>query len=146
MGRYNGAYINISEYVHGPKWKNPVSTLLLVADSLVAVIIAFYFKIISKNWIWLQIFGITVNAVAIFGCAIIPESPEYLYSFYKFSKARDVVAYIAKFNGVKGFYDRFMFSTECEIKSLNFERRLSPTDHYHQSMVRETEHIRSIMI
>jgi MFS family permease len=83
VGRYNGAYINISEYVHD-KWKNPVSTWLLVWDSMASIIIAFYCKSISKYWLWLQIFGASLNFLAVIGTFFTPESPEYLYGFYKF--------------------------------------------------------------
>lgn len=98
VGRYNGCYINISEYVHTP-YKNAVSTLLLVFEQFVAFIIAFYFKFISTNWLYLQIFGVTVNLVAVIGSYYIPESPEYLYSFYKFEETRKVIKWIALKNG-----------------------------------------------
>lgn len=97
VGRYNGCYINISEYVHTP-YKNAVSTLLLVFEQLVAILIALYFKYFSKNWLYLQIFGVCVNFIAIIGSVIIPESPEYLYSFYKFAETRKSISWIANFN------------------------------------------------
>ena len=52
VARYNGCYINISEYVH-TSYKNAVSTLLLIFDSLTNILIALYFRSISKNWLWL---------------------------------------------------------------------------------------------
>jgi len=49
VGRYNGGYINISEYVH-TKYKDAVSTLLLVFEQLTLIIIVLYFKFISSYW------------------------------------------------------------------------------------------------
>ncbi len=46
VGIYNGAYINICEYVHTP-WKNHVCTFLLVFDSMTVIFVALYFKFIS---------------------------------------------------------------------------------------------------
>ena len=97
VGRYNGGYLNISEYVHN-KWKNLICTFLLVWDSLVTIILAFYFRNVSKNWIELQIFGVAINAIAIIGAYFTPESPEYLYCFYKFNECRDAIVWIAEFN------------------------------------------------
>lgn len=52
VGRYNGGFVTICEYYHG-KWKNIVCTIVMVLDSGVGIIIPYYFKSISKNWIWL---------------------------------------------------------------------------------------------
>ena len=52
VGRYNGCYINISEYVDD-RYKNTMATLLLVADSLTCILVAVYNKFISKDWLYL---------------------------------------------------------------------------------------------
>lgn len=83
VARYNGCYINISEYVHA-KYKYTVGTFLLVSDSFTCIVIALYFKF-CKNWLYLQIFGVCLSFIAAVGCFYVPETPEYLYSFYRFS-------------------------------------------------------------
>jgi MFS family permease len=83
IGIYNGCYINVCEYVD-IRWKNKVCTLLLVFDMLTVIIIGIYWRFISKYWLWLQIFALAINFIAIFGLYILPESPEYLYCFYRF--------------------------------------------------------------
>jgi hypothetical protein len=83
IGIYNGCYINVCEYVD-IRWKNKVCTLLLVFDMLTVIIIGIYWRFISKYWLWLQIFALAINLLAIIGLYIIPESPEYLYCFYRF--------------------------------------------------------------
>ena len=81
IGIYNGCYINVCEYVD-IRWKNKVCTLLLVFDMLTCIIIGFYWRFISKYWLWLQIFALAVNFIAVIGLFTLPETPEYLYCFY----------------------------------------------------------------
>lgn len=98
IGKYNGSYINISEYVHF-KYSEIVLMWLLVFESLATIIGDIYFKYISNHWIWLHVFATSIGALAIFGVYFIPESPEYLYNFYKFKECKKALNYIAKFNG-----------------------------------------------
>jgi MFS family permease len=100
MGIYNGCYINICEYVH-LRWKNKACSLLLVFDMLTCIIIAVYWRFISKNWLWLQIFACASNALGLIGLFFIPESPEYLYCFYRFNECREVIFSIALWNSGK---------------------------------------------
>jgi len=100
MGIYNGCYINVCEYVH-EKWKNKVCSCLLVFDMLTCMIIAAYWRYVSDNWIWLHLFAIANNALAIIGLFMIPESPEYLLFFYRFAECREVIFQIALWNSSK---------------------------------------------
>jgi MFS family permease len=100
MGIYNGCYINVCEYVH-LRWKNKVCSLLLVCDMATCIIIGAYWRYISKNWLWLHIFACSCNAIGIVGLFFLPESPEYLYSFYRFHECRDVMFRIALWNSSK---------------------------------------------
>jgi hypothetical protein len=49
---YDGAYINIGEYFE-TKWKTPMCTLLLVFDMLSVIMVGFYWRYVSKDWLWL---------------------------------------------------------------------------------------------
>ncbi len=69
-----------------------------------------YFRYISKNWIYFQIYAITMNVISTLCVLLIPESPKYLYSNKKFEKAKEMLKYIAKFNRVKVI--NFRFDTE----------------------------------
>ncbi len=100
MGIYNGCYINVCEYVH-LKWKNKVCSLLLVFDMATCIIIAAYWRYICKYWLWLHIFACICNVFAIVGLYFVPESPEYLYCFYRFHECRDVIFRIALWNSGK---------------------------------------------
>jgi hypothetical protein len=90
IGLYNGGYINVCEYVHLP-WKNNVCTVLLVFDMLTTIMIGVYFHSISRNWVYFPLVGLAFNFIAIFGIYMIPESPEYLYSYYKFPECKKVI-------------------------------------------------------
>ena len=116
VGRYNGCYIVISEFVH-TKYKNGVSTLLLMFECIVSMVLALYFKFISKNWIYILSFGASLNLIFLIGCYFIPESPEYLYSYYKFRETKRTFEFIAKFNKVK-MNQSYMFDSEYEMKAL----------------------------
>lgn len=83
VGIYNGGYVNVCEYVHTP-WKNHVCTLLLFFDNFTTILICLYFKYVSRYWLWFQLAGVALNVIALIGIFMIPESPEYLYSFYRF--------------------------------------------------------------
>ena len=83
VGIQNGAYINVCEYFH-TKWKNKVCTVLLVCDMLTVIFSGFYFEFISNDIKWLLLFGAAMNGTSIIGLFLLPESPEYLYSFYRF--------------------------------------------------------------
>jgi len=97
IGVANGGYINVCEYVH-TRWKNTLASLMLVFDMLTVIITGIYWKWISKNATGLLIFGIGCNAVSFIAILFTPESPEYLYCFYRFRECREVVFKIAKWN------------------------------------------------
>jgi len=97
IGVANGGYINVCEYVH-TRWKNILASLMLVFDMLTVIITGIYWKWISKNATGLLIFGIGCNAVSFIAILFVPESPEYLYSFYRFRECREVLFIIAKWN------------------------------------------------
>ena len=60
-------------------------------------------------------FGVAINAIAVLGIYFIPESPEYLYCFYKFKECSDSVIYISKFNKQPISKD-FLFTKEIDLQ------------------------------
>ena len=98
IGIYNGGYVNVCEYVHSP-WKNHVCTILLVFDMLVTIMIGVYFHYISRYWLWYCLIGLIFNVISLVGIYIIPESPEYLYCFYRFEDCKEILHHIADWNG-----------------------------------------------
>ena len=87
----------MAEYVHNP-WKNHVCTVLLVFDMLTTIMIGVYYHSISRVWWYFPLTGLVFNFIAIIGIFFIPESPEYLYSYYKFPECKAVMYRIAAWN------------------------------------------------
>jgi hypothetical protein len=46
----------------------------------------------------LLVFGCLCNAVSFVALFFVPESPEYLYSFYRFRECREVITQMSKWN------------------------------------------------
>lgn len=63
--------------------------------------------LISKNWLWLEIAGLGMSFIAIFGLCFTAESPRYLIANEKYKQALKVFKRIAKGNGKK--FTHFMF-------------------------------------
>lgn len=123
VGRYDGCFIAISEYV-SDKYKEWVGTLLLVWDSLVNIIILLYYKYISWKSTYLQIFGLFIAGFAFILLLLIPETPEFLYSNEKFSECRKIIMDISWYNRIPAnIYRRkrkYIFDTEHQAKEINF--------------------------
>jgi len=146
-GIYNGGYINVCEYVHSP-FKIHVCTLLLVMDNFTVVLVCLYFKYVSRYWLWFQILGILMNAVALVGILMIPESPEYLYSFYRFDECRAVLQRIAQWNN-RAFPEHLEFDVEADLKNIIFVERVAVADSpksYRVSIEKKEKHQQSIKI
>ena len=77
------------------------STIIFVAESFVYISICGYFAFISSNWIPIEYLNIALSAFAIIAVYFMPESPRFLIAQGRHQKARSVLDYIAKFNGVK---------------------------------------------
>ena len=137
VGIYNGCYINICEYFD-IRYKNKVCTLLLVCDMLSCLLINVYWRYISKHWVGLLIFALSINLLGIIGLYIVPESPEYLYSFYKFKECKEIIQKIAKWNSSKIIDDKtqnsmalrssnilpleYKFDVESDLRDIKFNK------------------------
>ncbi|CDW88182.1 solute carrier family member 5 [Stylonychia lemnae] len=119
VARYNGCYITVYEF-SPEKYKYSVSTMLLIFESLLCIFTAVYCKYISRNWLYLQIFGVAISGLSIIGLWFIPETPEYLYSLHRFSECKYVCKKIAKFNG-KSLEQKYVFDNEQDLNEMRFE-------------------------
>jgi hypothetical protein len=83
-----------------------------IFSSSVTIQSTFYFYYISRYWLWFQIFGWTINLIAVVGVIFMPESPKYLLTTKKYSECRKVLNMISKFNKgtnskpFQGLFDR----------------------------------------
>jgi len=44
------------------------------------IMVGFYWRYVSKDWLWLQVFAVSLNGLSIAGLFLLTETPEYLYS------------------------------------------------------------------
>ena len=145
IGIYNGGYVNVCEYVHTP-WKNNVCTILLVFDMLTTIFIGIYFHYVSKYWLWFSLIGLVFNIVSLFGIYLIPESPEYLYSFYRFPECSDIINSIKKWNKDHNLLPAdFKFDVESDLKNIKFSRQIAEREEtFIHSIVKGKEYRTSI--
>ena len=80
------------------KYRTYIGTLLLFSDAATMAILAIYFRFISKNWLWFQLFSLGLNIFSAFSLFAIPESPKFLHSKQQYAKAKRSLKFIARFN------------------------------------------------
>ena len=98
--RFLVGYIYLSEMC--PEDKRPIVTSIAMFFVAQAVTFAcVYFLAISKNWLWLEIAGLGMSCIAMFGLCFTTESPRYLIANEKYKPALKVFKTIAKRNGKK---------------------------------------------
>jgi len=93
-----------------------------VIDGSVTIFVAVYFRFISKNWLWWEVFGLTLTVFSTICLFLLPESPKYLWSAKKYKEARESLAYIAKINKKTSYTKKFKFETEVEEESIDRKR------------------------
>lgn len=86
-------------------------------DAFTFIVIAVYFRFISKHWWPFQLYGIGMNLLCCLALFFIPESPKYLYSKRRYEEAKKVIRYIAKFNRVKDLTEISNFKFEDELNT-----------------------------
>ena len=75
--------------------------IILVFYPINTIAITFWYQFINNDWMILQLICVSVQILATtYIVYVIPESPKWLYTWKNFSKSREVLAYVAKFNGV----------------------------------------------
>ena len=92
-GRASIGYLYMVELLPTDPHQTTVSTLNWLNNVLVSAIICLYFLYVSKNWLWLQLFGVMLNLItliAIFG--VVPESPRWLKAKGMYQEARESIA------------------------------------------------------
>jgi hypothetical protein len=87
-----------------------------------------YFWKISKECLYIEIFGCGSGIVAMLAISIIPESPKFLITMKRYNEARDAINYISKINKiVKGNFSR-QFDREVADRSARMGRLNSSND------------------
>lgn len=118
VGRYFGAFIAICDF-SPPRWRSVARTYLLVVEQAVIIAAPLYFRAFRRASVaWYESIGLVLNviaAAAIF--VLLPESPDYLYGWYRYAESRKAFGVIARWNGKKSLGDA-VFDTEEEQERL----------------------------
>ena len=108
----NVCYIYLLEFIP-KKWQTAVGTALLFGDGSTMIFLSLYFRFISKDWLWFQVFALSLTAAAFLVTLFAPESPKYLYSYKRYKEARKALQVVARFNRVDASQTRkYWFDTE----------------------------------
>lgn len=110
--------------------------MLLCADSIINMIVAVYYDL-SIHWLYLQIFGVVLSLIGAIGVFYIPETPEYLYSYFKFPECKFIMSWIAKENR-KQLPPNYIFDHERERQEIRFSI-LTAGSNFKTSKKREKE-------
>ena len=94
-----------------------VGTILHVNNAAVGLIGCLYFWLVSKNWLWLEIFAGGIGLLALAGTGtLMPESPKFLVAKKRYEEARESINYMSRFMSKKKNVNYFygMFDTEVQ--------------------------------
>jgi MFS family permease len=109
VGRITVCYIYLLEFTP-KKRRTVVGTLVSCVNSFIVIEASLYYDYINKDYLYFEIFGISLNVVCVIAMLFMPESAKFLYGKKKFDQARQTFAVIAKMNNVPPFTG--VFDTE----------------------------------
>ncbi len=84
VGKVGVTFVYMMEFIE-EKYQPFFGTFAGLADGGTLLYLAIYFKYITKNWLFYQIFGISNLVLATIALLALPESPHFLYSNGKFT-------------------------------------------------------------
>ncbi len=116
-GKLSVCFVYLLEFMP-IKYYNIIGTLFAIWEGLTLTCLAIYFRYISKEWIYYQIFGLSLNVLCFITLVFVPESPKFLYSAKRYQEAKQSLAFVAKFNRVKNYHVYFKFVTELSSIQL----------------------------
>lgn len=101
-----------------PKWTETIIYLQLVAESVSTILMTVWYQFIDRGWFLLQLIClIAAVLITIYFIICVPESPKWLYTFFRFDESRENLRYVASFNGLPE-------SKQERIKNLKFDLEL----------------------
>lgn len=94
---------------------------MMLGDGMTMILLSVYFRYISKEWIYFQIYGIILLGLASIAVFWVPESPKFLYSLKKYDAARISLIRIAISNRKPLVIDEILNSLFENEKDLNVD-------------------------
>jgi hypothetical protein len=68
-------------------------------DGMTAILVTLYFKFVSVEWVFVQMFGISLATFSLIALLWLPESPKFLYNKGRHNCSKNVLNTMAKLNG-----------------------------------------------
>ena len=82
-----------------PDYHYTATFCYMITEPILLIMITFWYQFIDKSWFNLELIGFLLFILlATYYFIFVPESPKWLYTWLQFDKAREVLAYVAKFN------------------------------------------------
>jgi MFS family permease len=98
-GKMQVSFVYLSELVPEAH-RRRVGSFILFFDGGSLILFALYFKYISKQWVYFQLYALGISAISALVLFAIPESPKYLMEKDRYDDARKSLVSIATFNNV----------------------------------------------
>jgi len=84
-----------------PAYHSGVVLFYELSEPVLLIMLTFWYQFIDRSWLNVYIIGFVIVALSlVYMFSWVPESPKWLYTWRQFDKAREVLEYIARFNGV----------------------------------------------
>ena len=113
-----------------------VTTATLALNAMIFPISAFYFRFISKEWLYLFIAFLIITFIIAVLSHFVPESPVFLAEKEKYEEAKEVIKRMARMNGkTELLSDNWILESENQSKSpLNGSQRRNKKIQNQESM------------
>jgi len=84
-----------------PKFARNVVFYFCISEPILLILLTVWYQFIDHAWLTIAIITLVVQTLCIaYFYFVVPESPKWLYTWKRFDEARQVLKYIASFNGV----------------------------------------------
>ena len=108
----NIGYVLGMEYVP-ERTKYYVNTALFFTDAASEWLLGILYRYASKRWEMMALIGATMTVISLFALFFgLPDSPKFYYAKKKYDRAREILTYIQRFNGVAESRDTIRFDLE----------------------------------
>ena len=102
------------------KQQAAVGAVIMISEGCTQIFWVFFLTVISKDTFYFMYFAMALNLISAIAFFWVPESPRYLYGINDLEKCSQVLAYIAKMNGVQD-YSAPKFEVEFDIQVDNVD-------------------------
>jgi MFS family permease len=86
-GKYMVGFVFAGE-MFSEKYRSTIGSIILFSDSATMIFLPLYFRLISKNWLYFQLFYLILSIFSTLALFWMPESPKYLLGKGDIEKAR----------------------------------------------------------